>query len=135
MGKLYTYHPPAINNGFVKSRWLALGNALRGIGLCLKKEIHFQLQMLVAVMVVAVGLLLGLSKLEWVVIGFCITLILAFEAINTAIEHLCNVVSTDYHPGIKTVKDVAAGAVLLAAVGSCIAGLVIFLPKIFSYFN
>jgi diacylglycerol kinase len=50
--------------------------------------------------------------------------------INTAIEKLCDVVQQEIHPGIKKVKDIAAGAVMMAAAGSLVIGFVIFLPKI-----
>jgi diacylglycerol kinase len=50
--------------------------------------------------------------------------------INTAIEKLCDVVHKDFHPQIKIIKDMAAGAVLIAAISSLITGVVIFVPKI-----
>ena len=56
--------------------------------------------------------------------------VLALELINTAIENLCNIISKDFHPVIKIVKDTAAGAVLVSAIGSAIAGAVIFIPLI-----
>lgn len=115
-------------------RWRALGHALRGVGFCFRKETHFQLQLIAASLVMVMGFLLGLSKLEWAVVGLCMAMVLAFEAINTAIEHLCNVLHPNYHPGIKLVKDMAAGAVLIAAIGSCVVGCIIFLPKLISLF-
>jgi diacylglycerol kinase len=55
--------------------------------------------------------------------------------LNTAIEKLCYVVHRDIHPGIKKVKDIAAGAVFISAIFSLITGLIIFLPKIIVYFK
>jgi diacylglycerol kinase len=55
------------------------------------------------------------------------------EMLNTAIEKLCDVVHKEIHPGIKKVKDIAAGAVLIAAFCSVITGAVIFLPKIIHF--
>jgi undecaprenol kinase len=55
---------------------------------------------------------------------------LAMEMVNTAIEKLSDVVQEAFHPAIKKVKDIAAGAVLAAATGSFFIGAVIFLPKI-----
>lgn len=132
MGKLYTYQPPVAKSNFMLRRWRALGHALRGVAFCFSNETHFQLQLVATLLVMLMGLLLGLSKLEWAVVGLCTALVLALEAINTAIEHLCNVLHPHYHPCIKRVKDVSAGAVLVAAMGSCIVGCIIFLPKLFS---
>jgi undecaprenol kinase/diacylglycerol kinase (ATP) len=56
--------------------------------------------------------------------------VISFELINTAIEELCNMIHPEQHPLIKKIKDISAGAVLLAATGSVIASLIIFLPKI-----
>ena len=57
-------------------------------------------------------------------------LVLILELINTAIEHLCDIVTKEIHPAIKIIKDVSAAAVLLAAAGSVVTGLIIFTPKI-----
>lgn len=55
---------------------------------------------------------------------------LALELLNTAIEHVVDLVTDQYHPLAKAAKDAAAGAVCVFAVISCIIGLLIFLPKI-----
>lgn len=60
----------------------------------------------------------------------CIALVISLEALNTAIEHLTDLVSPDYHPLAGKAKDVAAAAVLIAAMGAAVAGGLIFLPKI-----
>jgi diacylglycerol kinase len=52
--------------------------------------------------------------------------------INSALEHLCNLVQRDYHPLVKKIKDVSAGAVLVASIISVVIGLIIFIPKIFA---
>ena len=79
---------------------------------------------------IILGWVFQIDAMEWMVILLCITAVLTLEMINTAIEKLCDVVHPGYHPQIKVIKDIAAGAVLLAAVGSVIAGAIIFLPKI-----
>jgi diacylglycerol kinase (ATP) len=79
--------------------------------------------------VVAVGLLVGLSWSEWCWIVFAISSVWTAEALNTAIEFLTDVASPDFHPLAEKAKDVAAGAVLLAAIGAVIIGGLIFWPK------
>ena len=61
---------------------------------------------------------------------FFIGLVLAAEAVNSAIEALADVVSPDYNEGIKRTKDLAAGAVLLLAMTAAMVGLIIFIPKL-----
>jgi diacylglycerol kinase len=134
MGKLYVYQKAVGKQGFAKRRWQALGHAIRGIVFCCKQETHFKWELVLGAFAIVVGWWLGLSPIEWGMVVFCIILVLALEAVNTAIEQLCDAVSTAYHPHIKAAKDVAAGAVLLAAIGSGIVGFIIFLPKFFSLF-
>jgi diacylglycerol kinase len=76
------------------------------------------------------GVLLGLSVVEWAIFAAMVTLVLAAEMVNTMIESLVDLVTQEYHPLAKVAKDVAAGIVLLTAIGSIIVGLLIFLPKL-----
>jgi diacylglycerol kinase (ATP) len=117
----------------IKSRIQSLRFALNGILFCIRNEVNFRLQLFAAAAVVAAGFTASVSAGEWLCICLCIAAVLAAEAFNTAIEKLCNLYSTDYNPHIKIIKDVAAGAVLLVAFGSLIAGSIIFLPRIYSY--
>ena len=105
-------------------------NAFNGLKYFFKKERNGKIQAGVSVAVVIAGLYLHLSTIEWIITLFSICLVLTLELINSALEHLCNLVHSEYHPVIKIIKDVAAGAVLLASVISVIIGLIIFLPKI-----
>jgi len=107
--------------------------ALNGLKVCFTSETNFKIHAVLAVIAISLGIGLAISNAEWLAIIFCIAFVTAMEMINTAIEKLCDVVNTAVHPGIKKVKDIAAGAVLLAAVCSLIIGLIIFLPKIIVY--
>lgn len=60
----------------------------------------------------------------------CIVLVISLEAVNTAVEHLTDLVSPDYHPLAGRAKDVAAAAVLIGALGAAVVGALIFFPKI-----
>jgi len=70
--------------------------------------------------------------MEWIVVLLCICAVLGLEMINSALEHLCNLVQRDYHPLVKKIKDVSAGAVLIASIISVVIGFIIFIPKIFA---
>lgn len=84
-------------------------------------KVHF----LVAVAVIGAGFWLGLSRIEWAIILTQIGLVWAAEAVNTAIEKLCDFVSPGLHPQIKAIKDMASGAVLLVAIVAVIVGLLV----------
>lgn len=83
-----------------------------------------------SVAVVLSGFWLEISRLEWAALVLCIALVLALEAVNTALEYLTDLVSPEYHQLAGKAKDAAAGAVLLAAVGAAVVGGVVFLPRL-----
>ena len=107
--------------------------ALNGLKACFFSETNFKIHLLLALFAVSFGIGFKLSGTQWLAIIFCIAFVTALEMINTAIEKLCDVVHKDLHPTIKKVKDISAGAVLIAAVCSLIVGAVIFVPKIIIY--
>jgi diacylglycerol kinase (ATP) len=79
---------------------------------------------------VVVGLVVQLAAWEWVSVVLAMTIVWMAEALNTAIEFACDVVTREFHPTIKAAKDIAAGAVLAAASGAAMVGLIVFLPHI-----
>jgi diacylglycerol kinase (ATP) len=81
------------------------------------------------VVVVAAGLIVGLSASEWAWIVLAIGSVWTAEALNTALELLTDVASPDFHPLAEKAKDVAAGAVLLAAIGAVVIGGLVFGPR------
>jgi len=104
--------------------------AVNGIVHCFKNERNFKIQSVAAVVAILMGTIFNISKSEWFVIILCCTIVLALELMNTAIENLCDMITKEFHPTIKIVKDVSAGAVLVSSIGSAIAGAVIFIPLI-----
>ena len=109
---------------FIKSlRW-----AVAGWRTFFGKERNGQIQLVVAFVVTGMGFLLNITRMEWIVIILCISVVLILEMLNTSIEKLCNLITTEFHPQIKIIKDVCAGAVLTAAMASFIVGLLIFIP-------
>lgn len=89
-------------------------------------ENNAKVHLLVAGVVVIVGFVLSLSRLEWAIIVTQIGLVWAAEAFNTAIEKLCDFVSPGLHPQIKAIKDLSSGAVLILTITAVLAGLIIF---------
>ncbi len=84
----------------------------------------------VALLVVALGLWLGLTLLEWALLALTISLVVAMEMVNTAVEALSDAAVPDHHPLIGVAKDVAAGAVLVTALGAVVVGLLVFVPRL-----
>lgn len=101
--------------------------AWRGIKFCLKNERNMQFHFIVGILVVAVGFLQNISLQEWAILSLTITLVFITEMINTAIESVVDMFTTDYHPLAEVAKNVAAGAVLVAALNALVVGAVIFL--------
>lgn len=113
---------------YLKNRKNAFGYAFSGLWQAVKKEAHIKLHVLAAILVVSVGFYFNISPMEWICISACIAFVFCMEIINTAIERLCDMVMPDQHPTIKYIKDIAAGAVLIACAFAVITGLIIFLP-------
>ncbi len=110
-------------------------NAFQGIKYCLLREKNYRIQFAIAVIIFAAAIFFSITTAELMQILFCFALVLSLEMINTSIEKLSNEVCQSISPVIKQVKDVAAGAVLLASVIGLIIGLFIFLPKIILLFK
>jgi diacylglycerol kinase len=119
---------------FVKTYTLKKKNtfihAAGGISYAFRNEANFRVHVLAMALAVAMGVALQISAMEWLFVAGCCMLVLSMELMNTAIENVCNLVSGEYHPLIKIVKDVAAAAVLVSAIGSSVGGGIIFIPKI-----
>lgn len=106
--------------------------AFQGILTFSSTDNNGKIELCFAVIAIAAGFMLYISTFEWIAVVLCIALVLSLEMFNAAIEKLCDMVEPAFHPTIKIIKDIAAGAVLLSAVASLIIGLIIFLPKILS---
>jgi diacylglycerol kinase (ATP) len=76
------------------------------------------------------SLMFHINKMEAIAVIFAVALVWAAEMFNTAIEKLADLVTGEFHPAIKFIKDVSAAAVLVSAIAAFLTGLIIFLPKI-----
>jgi len=109
--------------------------AFKGIADLFVSQPNARIHAVAATIALILGGTLGLSKIEWCLIVLCIFAVLAAEAFNTALEHLTDLVSPDYHILAEKTKDVAAAGVLLTAFGAFIIGTIIYLPKVLIYFG
>jgi diacylglycerol kinase (ATP) len=116
----------------VKARLKSFVYAWQGIQYFIKNEHNARLHLLATVIVIIAGAFFKINMQQWLAILFCIALVWVCEMLNTALEKLCNHIQPDYNAHIKIVKDMAAGAVLVAAIIAAITGLLIFIPLIIS---
>ncbi len=99
------------------------------------QENNAKFHLLGTVLVLMGGGYFHLSNVEWCLVIFAIVLVWAAEAINTALEVLCDRISTQKDPMIGKVKDLAAGGVLVCAMGAFAVGVFIFGPRILAFFQ
>ncbi len=122
--------PPA---GLWRRRVASFGHAFRGVGAALGSEVHLRFHAFATVVVVGLGFYYGIARLEWALVAIAVACVWAAELMNTAIEALTDLASPGFHPLAGKAKDVAAGAVLLAALGALVVGGLVFIPKIFPF--
>jgi len=109
------------------------GHARNGIKLIFKNERNFRIDLIFAVLVIVAGFLFRVSHNDWIALSLVISMVFISETINSAIEALCDTVSSDYKVNIKYAKDVSAGAVLVSAFVSVVTGITVFLPYIIEF--
>lgn len=108
--------------------------ALAGLRTLLLTQHNAWLHAAATVVVVVAGLVLGLSRTEWCWLVLAMTLVWMAEALNTALEFLADAVTQEFHALILQAKDVAAAAVLIAAIGALVIGLLVFGPHLWPRF-
>lgn len=118
----------------IKERIQSFKYALKGIRLLFQSETNAKIHLAFTFLVIAGGLFFSVNSTEWCLLILAITMVLCAEGMNTAIEYLTDLVSPNFHELAGKTKDVAAGAVLITAIGAAIIGCIIFLPKIWAYF-
>ena len=112
----------------LKKQLRSFGYAWKGIQSCVGKEQNLSFHLIAAMAVIIAGIVLGITRTEWIMVVMCIGTVIAAELFNTDIEKLVDLVSPERHPVAGRVKDIAAGAVLICAVAAAIIGLIIFIP-------
>ena len=94
----------------------------------LRTQHNAWLHLIATVIVVVAGFALNVSAEDWRWLVAAIVLVWTAETVNTAFEHLCDVVSPEFHASVQKSKDIAAGAVLICVIGAVIIGLQVFVP-------
>ncbi len=109
----------------------SFNHAFRGLSIVVKTQHNIWIHFIIAIITMAFGLFFNISNIEWLVIVLTIGLVLITEILNTALEIDIDLTSPTYHPYARDTKDVASAAVLISVIIALIAGLIIFIPKVF----
>jgi diacylglycerol kinase len=114
----------------IRKRLTSFIYAFRGIRQFVWLEHNARIHLVATITVVIVAIVLKVTTVEAALLTIVTGGVWITEIINTAIERLADLITKEHHPGIKIIKDLAAGAVLVAAVTAVAVGLFIFIPKI-----
>lgn len=115
---------------YLKKRKNAFTFAFKGLRSFFIDEAHPKIHAVSAMTALVFAYWLNISALEWIAVILCIALVVGLEAVNSALEKLTDIVSPEFNESAGKVKDIAAGAVLIASITSGIIALIIFAPKI-----
>lgn len=113
-----------------QNRIQSFQHAFHGILELIKSEINFKIELFLGAAALGMCGFFQVTRLEWCLIFLCCMMVLAMEGINTAVEKTVDLVTEEYRELARVAKDVAAGAVLITAVGAACVGAIIFLPYI-----
>jgi diacylglycerol kinase (ATP) len=129
-GSLKNIQKLETNKSYLIKRLTSFKFAFNGIKLLFKNEANAKIHFLATVIVIIAGIIFKIKPIEWCVIIITISVVISAEGFNSAIEKLTDSIYKDKHDIAGTIKDIAAGAVLICAIGAAIIGIVIFLPYI-----
>ncbi|MDO4542170.1 MAG: diacylglycerol kinase family protein [Bacillota bacterium] len=110
-------------------------HAGQGLIHCIKYERNIRIHLLMAVIALILGLVLKINHYEFLVLFLLIAVVIVSEMINTAIENVVDMITEDFHPLAKVVKDITAGAVMFSCLVAVCIGLIIFVPHILELFK
>lgn len=110
--------------------WESFGFAGAGLWYALRTQRNLRIHLLISYLALSLAALLHLSTTAMVSLFFIITVVMVAEVANTAIETVVDLATREEHPLAKRAKDVAAGAVLLAAINAVVAGGILFVPRL-----
>ncbi|MCL4418745.1 diacylglycerol kinase family protein [Patescibacteria group bacterium] len=113
----------------------SLKYAFEGIFYSLKYNRNLRIHFAVAVLVIVASIFFRVNAFEMGILGVMILLVICSEMINSAIEAMVDLIINEHRKEAKIAKDVSAGMVLVAAIGSVVVGVLIFTPHIMRLFR
>lgn len=118
----------------IRQRLRSFQYAFNGLKILTIEEHNARIHLAATVVVILISVYFKITRFEWMAVLLCIGLVWIAEAFNSAIENLADLVCAEQHPTIKKIKDLSAGAVLVAASMALVIGLVVFLPYLMKLF-
>lgn len=118
----------------IRRHTISFTAAAEGLWYAARTQPNFVVHIFISVGVIGAGWWLGLASWEWAMITLTITGGLVIELINTAIESVVDLATSQIDPLAKMAKDCASAAMLIYALGAMIVGGLIFIPKLWPYF-
>jgi len=119
--------------GALKRHHISFQHAFDGIVWAFRTQPNFRIHLVCSVLAIGLGLYLHITTVEMTIIIFTILLGLSGEMINTALESVTDLVTTEWRQQAKIAKDVSAGMMLLIALGAIIVAIFIFSPYIYPF--
>lgn len=113
-----------------KKRAKSFSYAFKGIFYMMRTQHNFWIQVIIGLLAIFLGFILNISMFDWGLVILACGMVLAAETFNSAVEALTDIVQPEQDPRAGRVKDLAAGAVLIAAIAAVVVGLLIFVPRI-----
>lgn len=117
------------DNSFFSGRLKSIGFAIKGVFKLITTEHSIMVQFSLAIIMIIAGFFFQISREEWMLQILAFGLVLSVESLNTAIEKIADFVHPEFHDRIGFIKDIAAGAVMFAAMAAMAIGLLIYVPK------
>lgn len=114
----------------VSKRLSSFRYAWQGVVALVRDEHNARIHLVAAIVASVVGFWLKISAMEWIAVVGCIGIVIATEAMNSAIEAVCDKVSPEKHELIKKAKDCGAAAVLIVSIAAAAIGAIVFVPKL-----
>jgi diacylglycerol kinase (ATP) len=115
---------------FFTGRLKSVSFAFKGAVKLITTEHSIMVQFSIGILLIFAGFYFGISTTEWLFQTLAIGLVISVEGLNTAVEKIADFIHPNYDEKIGFIKDIAAGAVLFAAITAVIIGLIIYIPKI-----
>ncbi len=119
----------------IHSRWKSFQYAFKGLIDFIRTEHNAWLHFLATGLVIILAALLGVTEMEAIALIVAVALVWITEILNTAVEKAMDFITTEYNENIKIIKDLSAGAVLVAAIAALLIGLIVFIPKTVTLIN
>jgi diacylglycerol kinase len=120
-------------DNYFKLRLRSIKIALSGIWQVIITQQNARIHLAATLVVLIASILLGFSRMEWMILLLTVGFVWAAEIFNTAIEDLVDLISPENTPAAKRIKDISAGAVLVSALVSVLVGLLLFGTRIWAW--